>query len=104
MVLSPFSRLCGQRVSNDEVIHWEWVDNYEFPISTDDHYYEWKSTDRIDLVAIQFYHDPNLSWVILNANNIGYPPKDLQPGMKIRIPQYLSVINILDRTRITASI
>ena len=40
--------------------------------------------DRLDLLAHQYYKDPNLWWYIAQANNL--KTMNLEPGLSIRIP------------------
>lgn len=46
-----------------------------------------KQDGRPDLIAAQFYNDPSLFWVILEANNVLSPFEELVVGAKIRIPK-----------------
>jgi hypothetical protein len=41
---------------------------------------------RLDLVAWDYYRDPDLWWVIALANNIDLIPTDVRLGMSLRIP------------------
>ena len=58
----------------------------------DDNYIIAGSTDRLDLIAYDFYGDSTLWWVIAMINDLEgdsmYPP----PGMYLRIPQNVSSI------------
>lgn len=52
--------------------------------------YRVREGDRLDLIAEQFYGDPNQWWQIMNANpQILYP--DLEVGELIRIPHAASL-------------
>tara|TARA_Y100000592_G_C5416708_1_gene291020 strand:- start:344 stop:601 length:258 start_codon:yes stop_codon:yes gene_type:complete len=42
--------------------------------------------DRLDLIANQFYGDPQLWYVIANANGVGKGTLALEPGIELRIP------------------
>lgn len=42
--------------------------------------------DRLDLLAYRLYGDPQLWWVIANANPEYLFPDDLTPGSTIRLP------------------
>jgi phage tail protein X len=59
----------------------------EIPVSQNDTYVITGQGDRFDLLALQFYGDPSLWWIISIANptlpqNSLYPPT----GTQIRIP------------------
>ena len=65
----------------------------KIPLSENDVYVLTGKGDRLDLLANQFYGDPNLWWVISSANasltqNSLYPPV----GVQLRIPGNLSTI------------
>jgi nucleoid-associated protein YgaU len=47
--------------------------------------YEWKSGDRLDLVAYEFYNNGDLWWLILNINPEVRDPQNIEPGTKLRI-------------------
>lgn len=57
------------------------------PLSVDDIYVITTSGDRFDLLALQYYGDPSLWWIISVANED--LPQDslyITPGIQIRIP------------------
>ena len=59
----------------------------KIPLSENDIYVLTGKGDRLDLLANQFYGDPNLWWVISSAN--GEIPKDslnIPLGTQLRIP------------------
>ena len=64
------------------------------PLSINDLYVITTSTDRLDLLANQFYSDIKLWWVIAIANrdNIKRDSYALTPGIEIRIPQNIKGI------------
>ena len=43
-------------------------------------------TDRLDLLAHQYYKDKNLWWIIATVNNCGHGSLALEPGKQLRIP------------------
>lgn len=51
--------------------------------------------DRLDLLANQFYNDPNLWWVIAVYNNLTDIDLKLEPGLQLRIPNRASVVTQL---------
>ena len=62
---------------------------------SDDTTYEWKSSDRIDLVANRFYGNPVLWWVLALANDVEMVPTDLNEGALLRIPSPRYVQQVL---------
>jgi len=58
------------------------------PISSNDIYIISKSTDRLDLLAFDYYKDVNAWWIISKANpdKIRRDSLFLDPGFQIRIP------------------
>lgn len=53
--------------------------------------YRFKQGDRLDLIAHQFYGDPQLYWVILDANPQYASELDIQPGDFLTIPAYYRI-------------
>jgi nucleoid-associated protein YgaU len=63
------------------------------PVSIDDNYVITTSGDRLDLLAYQYYKDPELWWVISIANNnINNGFLFPKPGTQLRIPANPSAI------------
>lgn len=63
------------------------------PASEQDNYIIVSSTDRLDLIANDFYGDSSLWWIIATANDLDgsslFPPA----GMQIRVPaNYTAII------------
>ena len=58
----------------------------QIPISGNDYYVITSVTDRLDLLANDFYGDPSLYWVIAAANNISGDSLVPEPGTQLRIP------------------
>lgn len=56
------------------------------PLQPDDQYIRVTDKDRIDQLAVRFYNDPVLWWVIATANGMELLPSDLIPDTVIRIP------------------
>lgn len=56
------------------------------PISVDDFYIVSTVGDRYDLLALNFYGDSKLWWIIASANNMNKASLVLEPGVQIRIP------------------
>ena len=59
----------------------------EIPLSEDDIYVYTADGDRLDKLALEYYRDPSLYWIILAANPT-LPFSTLYPtlGVQIRIP------------------
>lgn len=51
-----------------------------------------KEGDRIDLISYQYYGDPQLWWVIMDANPQYLTPWDIPPGAVLNIPPYEEAI------------
>tara|TARA_Y100001963_G_C6748316_1_gene432759 strand:- start:119 stop:424 length:306 start_codon:yes stop_codon:yes gene_type:complete len=71
--------------------------NIEYPnisVSPNDIYIITKSTDRLDLLANDYYRNPNAWWIIAKANTdkIQRDSLFLNPGLQIRIPMDINLI------------
>ena len=66
----------------------------EIPLSSDDIYVYTTQGDRYDILALQYYTNSSLWWVIVSANpNTGLNSLVIPEGIQIRIPSdYASVI------------
>jgi len=58
----------------------------EIPLSEEDIYVIASSYDRLDLIASDYYGDPNLWWIISSANNLPGNSLYLTNGTQVRIP------------------
>lgn len=56
------------------------------PPSVDDFYIISTVGDRYDTLALKFYGDSKLWWVIASANNMSKASLVTEPGIQIRIP------------------
>lgn len=57
------------------------------PLSVDDIYVETTIGDRFDLLALQYYGDPSLWWIISIANeNLSQNSLYIPEGSQLRIP------------------
>lgn len=73
----------------------------KIPLSDQDIYVITNSTDRLDLLANQYYGDTIYWWVIAVANNINDGTLYLEEGKQLRIPGNLpGILNELDRINI----
>ena len=70
----------------------------KIPLSDEDLYIIASSTDRLDLLANQYYGNPIYWWVIAVANNINDGTLYIEEGKQIRIPADLpTILNELER-------
>ena len=76
----------AELVTVDGVEFWNTLDLPEIPAQPGDIVHEVKSTDRLDLLAYEYYGDPVAKWVIAVANGMEILPTDLNAGDTIRIP------------------
>ena len=58
--------------------------------SNDDFYIITQATDRLDLIASDFYGDSTLWWVIAMANDLPGDSLFTTPGFQLRIPGNLN--------------
>ena len=82
---SFFQRFDGKRVFLTTIFP-------PIPISPDDIFVLSVEKDRYDLLANKFYGDPNLWWVIAQANKEVNGNLAVPIGRQIRIPQNISEI------------
>ena len=91
----PIEKINGKRV-------YQTVRYPEIPLNENDIYVYTTQGDRYDVLALQYYTDSSLWWVIASANpNIGLNSLVIPEGVQIRIPSdYASVItqfNLINR-------
>lgn len=58
----------------------------DIPVTEDDMYVITADQDRYDLLALRFYRDSSLWWVIACANNYKKDGLLVDPGVQLRIP------------------
>lgn len=58
----------------------------EIPISSEDIYIKTTGGDRYDTLALQFYKNSSLWWIIASANNSERASLVVKPGVQLRIP------------------
>ena len=74
----------------------------EVPITSDDIYVYSVQGDRFDVLALQYYKDSSLWWIISIANADKLPQNSLviPEGMQIRIPAFyagiISAFNVIN--------
>ena len=56
------------------------------PVHAEDTYLITTGGDRYDTLALQFYGDSSLWWIIASANNSNKHGLNVQPGVQIRVP------------------
>jgi hypothetical protein len=50
---------------------------------------------RPDLIAMHFYGDPKLFWVLVYANNFNNTPEDFDVEVAIRVPRAERIIDLI---------
>lgn len=75
----------------------------EIPLSENDTYVITSFGDRYDILAQEFYNDPNLWWIIASANTYYKGSLNITPGVQLRIPvdtdQALENFDNVNKTR-----
>lgn len=73
------------------------IDLYSFFTFSDDKSYRipLKYEYRPDLIALDFYGDPKLFWVLIYANGFNNSPEDFSSGRIIKIPRYERVASLI---------
>ena len=66
----------------------------EIPLSSDDTYAITTAGDRYDTLALQFYNNASLWWLIAGANSFKKDSLVVPPGVQVRIPANPS--NVID--------
>ena len=64
----------------------------EVPESENDVWVMTQDGDRLDLLATQYYNDPQLWWFIARANNLKF--NNVPVGTTLRIPANIESINV----------
>ena len=60
--------------------------------SNDDMYIVSDSADRLDILALKYYNDQHLWWIIAVANNLNNASYSIEAGIQLRIPGNISKI------------
>lgn len=58
----------------------------EIPLDENDVYVISQYGDRYDVLALEFFKDPQLWWIISSANNYQKGSLNITPGIQLRIP------------------
>ena len=95
-------RLKYIKKKKDNFLRKKYYKNIEYPsipVSLNDIYIVSKAGDRLDLLAYDFYKDPDLWWIIsrANPNKIKRDSLFLNPGLQIRIPFKGNIQNIYEK-------
>ena len=64
----------------------------EIPESLNDLYLITTAGDRFDTLALNYYKDSSLWWIIAGANNSKKDSLVVQPGIQIRIPMDIQAV------------
>lgn len=66
--------------------------------SNDDTYIISEGGDRLDILALKYYNDQSLWWIIAIANNLNDASYSIQNGIQLRIPGNIAkILNDFDR-------
>jgi len=65
---------------------WEMPEHPTIDAAQDDIIYTVKRTDRVDILAKNFYGAPDLWWVLAIANNVSLVPNGFYENQVIRVP------------------
>ena len=66
--------------------------------SDDDMYIISDAGDRLDILALKYYNDQNLWWIIATAINLNEASYSITPGIQLRIPANVSrILNDLEK-------
>ena len=60
--------------------------------SDNDTYIISQSSDRLDVLALKYYNDQTLWWIIATANNLNDASYSIEAGKQLRIPSNLNKI------------
>ncbi len=75
----------------------------EIPVDVNDIYIITTISDRLDVLANDFYGDPTLYWVIASANSLPGDSLIPTPGTQLRIPTNIQAVinqyNIANQNR-----
>ena len=91
------NRLRYIEIKRDQTTNNRYYKNIEYPeipVAPNDVYIISKSTDRVDLLAFDYYNDEKLWWIISKANP-GKIKRDsffIDTGLQIRIPSNVEII------------
>jgi len=93
------------RLKHSVLLSFEGLEFWELPeyptieAREDDIYHETDSLDRLDRIAVRYYGDPNLWWVIAIANGKRNLPYEMETGEILRVPAPTYVFSELLKSR-----
>lgn len=79
-------RKIGNQTTDRGITHKKNVIYPEIPLNENDVYVITQAGDRYDILALEFYNDPELWWIISSANNYQKGSLNVTPGVQLRIP------------------
>jgi len=50
---------------------------------------------RPDLIAIEYYGDPKLFWILVYSNRFEHSPDDFEKNTLIRVPRYERIVSYI---------
>lgn len=65
------------------------------PVDENDYVYQIKAGENLDILATNFYGDPEMKWAILYANPNYITELDVKPGDYLNIPLKDKVVRLL---------
>ena len=66
--------------------------------SNEDMYIVSEGGDRLDILALKYYNDQNLWWIIAVANNLNDASYSIENGIQLRIPGNIAkILNDFER-------
>lgn len=80
------------RINKDNIRYRRNVIFPEIPETLDDLYVITSAGDRYDSLALTYYKDPGLWWLIAGANNSQKDSLVVEPGVQLRIPMNISEV------------
>ena len=97
-----FSRLrfCALVEESDGTTYFDLPEYPDIPSRTDDLVHVTADGDTLPLIALRYYDDTVLWWVIALVNDLDLPTQDLVPGIELRVPSPRFVLSdLLPRAR-----
>jgi len=73
----------------------------KIPISKNDVYIQITSPDRLDRIALSYYNDSTLWYIIAAANNIGKGSWMVGTGVILRIPSQSDIQQLINSINVT---
>lgn len=83
------------KTNESSVQRYESIRYPKFQYKPTDKYIITKESDRLDLIAYDFYNDATKWWILMRANNLPGGSFRIKPGSRLRIPWPLSEYDLL---------